>query len=232
MLRLIGNQVEMRYKNMRECFRRIDLDCSGMLSRDEVEFALATWRIPAKREQVDKIMADLDRDGDERISFAEWCEGLKQAAVQSGDVFGRGDAHVTDHMRVLAGGRVIINDNLSAMPPAEKQRSAGRPDFQPWRLPKASAPASPQQLEGAVHAMQDQIYVKFKLLRDAFRSFDTNHDGKLSAAELLTAVRCFNLSIPEEHVMQLARQCDKDGSGAIDYNEFAAVLKRKDALGN
>jgi len=232
LLRQVGNQVDMRYKNLREAFRRIDLDASGYLSRQEVEFALQMWRIPVKDTQVDALMAEFDTDGDSLVSFSEWCSGLKQATTPSKAVFGRGDQHVTDRYRVLGDGQVLINDNLSATPRPNEPRSAGRPDFRPWNLPRSDKPASPTQIEEASRVLQDQIYVKFKLIRDAFRSFDKDKDGKLSHAELLSAVRCFNLSIPEQHVLQLAKQCDRDGNGYVDYDEFAAALKRKDALGN
>lgn len=223
----------MRYKNMREAFRRIDLDASGFVSRDELEFALKSWRIPAKDAQIDAIMAEFDADGDSFVSFAEWCNGIKQASVASGPVFGRDDQHVTNRYRVLGDGRVLINDNLAGTPRPGEPRSAGRPDFKEWDLPRSDGPpASPRQLQEASKALQDHIFVKFKLLKDAFRSFDSDKDGKLSYAELLSAARCFNLSIPQQHVLQLARGCDRDGNGYVDYAEFAAVLKRKDALGN
>lgn len=217
---------------MREAFRRVDLDASGFVSREELEFALKSWRIPAKPGQIDGIMAAFDADGDSLVSFAEWCDCIKQASVTSGPVFGRDDQHVTNRYRVLGDGRVLINDNIGTPRPSEP-RSAGRPDFKEWELPRSDGQAaSPRQLQEASKVLQDHIFVKFKLLKDAFRSFDTDKDGKLSYAELLSAVRCFNLSIPEHHVLQLAKDCDRDGNGYVDYAEFAAVLKRKDALGN
>jgi len=243
LLRALTNQVEMRYKNLREAFRRIDLDSSGSLSRDEVEYALRTWRIPASHSLIDALMASFDTDGDSLISFAEWCNGMKRNTVTSHAVFGREDKYVTDHFRLIDNGRqVIFNDNLSrpttstkvlAPHPPAQARSGGRPDFEAWRLPKSSQKsASPEEIKTTKTVLQDHIYVKFKLLRDAFRSFDTDHDGKLSTKELLSAARCFNLSIPEDHVRRLVEQCDRNHDGFIDYDEFAAALKRIDALGN
>jgi len=222
--------VELRYRNLREAFRTIDKDSSGTLSRDELQYALFLWHIQAQGRHVDGIMAEFDRDRNGELTYAEWCEGLKPFSVTSKAVFGLEDRHVTNRHTVLPGaGRVLINDNLTP-----NQRSAARPrrDYELIELPGGAPPASPEVLRDATNQLSNRIHDKFKQLKDAFRSFDENKDGKLSKQELMTAVRCFNLPIPREHVMQIAQLCDADADGQIDYNEFAAVLKRKDAIGH
>jgi len=232
--KLIG-QVEMRYRNLREAFRALDEDGSGGLTREELQRALFLWRVQATGRHIDDIMADFDHDGNSEISYAEWCEGLKPFTVQAQPIFGLADRHVTNGHRVLPdrGGRVLLNDNLR---PFHQQFAApgrgARPDYELIELPRSSGPASPDVLHDHTNQLSNRIHDKFKKLKDAFRSFDENKDGKLSKQELMTAVRCFNLPIPREHVLQIAQLCDADADGLIDYNEFAAVLKRKDALGH
>lgn len=227
------NTLEMRYKNLRDAFRAADADLSGGLSREELESALHLWRISAQPRHLDDIMSDFDSNGDGSVSYAEFCEGLKPFTVRSQPVFGLDDRFVTERHRV-DGNRVLLNDNLehgSVTPQPFERRSPGRPDYKLLELPRGATPASPEKLMDHTSVLKDRIHDKYKKLADAFRAFDANHDGKLSAQELQMAVRYFNLPIPQEHVMQIVRLCDADADGGISYSEFAAVLKRKDALG-
>ena len=221
----------MRFRNLREAFRSIDCDHSGALSRDELHRALLLWHIRAQGRHVDEIIADFDKDGDEALSYAEWCEGLKPFSV-SHPVFGLADQHVTDRHRVLPNeGRVLLNDNLTPLQPPSGGRGCGRPDYELFELPHGASLASPDILQAHRQDLADRIHDKYKNIWKAFRAFDENKDGKLSKQEVLMAVRCFNLPIPREHVLQLIDSCDANGDGLISYNEFASVLKRKDALG-
>ena len=89
--------------------------------------------------------------------------------------------------------------------------------------------ANASQMEVYRKAIADKIYHKFRHLTEAFRQMDQNHDGKLSKAEIVDTVANFNLGIPYEHVIQLIDHlADTDHDGEVDYNEFAAALKRKD----
>lgn len=243
----VAHNVETLHRNLREAFRTADRDCSGQLTRNELQAALFRWNVNAQARHVDGIMYAFDKDGDERISYAEFCEGLKPFSVPDGAVFGLADRYVTQRHHVLqgAGGRVLVNDNLSPpilTPRAPKQQqqpqpltaapATARPDYELYELPRSAKPASPAVLKGHTEQLKTRIHEKFTDFRKAFLSFDENKDGKLSKQELLRAVRCFNLPIPQEHVEQLAALCDANGDGLIDYSEFAAALKRKDALGN
>lgn len=227
------NAVEMRYRSMREAFRAVDEDASGSLTRDELQRALFHWHVQAQARHIDGVLSDFDRDGDGSISYAEWCEGLKPFTVRSQPIFGLADQHTTDRYRVLPGGRrVLINDNLKPFEAPHGGQGAGRPDYELMELPRGKGPASPVVVREHTAALSDRIHTKFKMLKDAFRSFDENKDGRLSKQELLMAIRCFNLPIPIEHAVQIAELCDEDGDGLINYNEFASALKRKDAIGN
>merc|ERR1719473_1967214 len=63
-------------------------------------------------------------------------------------------------------------------------------------------------------------------MQDAFRALDLNKDGKVDNAEFVSAIRSFNLPIPEMHVWQIAAALDVNGDGIIDFNEFATALRR------
>ena len=58
----------------------------------------------------------------------------------------------------------------------------------------------------------------------AFKLFDTNNDGMISPEELKKAMATLNLETDPAKVEQLFKDLDKDGSGTIDYIEFANLL--------
>jgi len=61
------------------------------------------------------------------------------------------------------------------------------------------------------------------ILGDAFRSYDRSADGVLSKKEFGSFLSDFHESISPEHLDKVFAQFDRDGSAAIDYEEFIAA---------
>ncbi|XP_037703771.1 calmodulin-like [Choloepus didactylus] len=64
-------------------------------------------------------------------------------------------------------------------------------------------------------------------LREAFRVFDLNNDGRISVAELKQAVTNMGMEISEEEVDEMVREVDTDQDGHVDYEEFVRMLTSK-----
>lgn len=76
-------------------------------------------------------------------------------------------------------------------------------------------------------------------IREAFKVFDKNNDGHISAAELKHVMSEFacpsgtdcpaNLGekLSDDEITQMIREADKDGDGMIDYNEFVTMMMAK-----
>ncbi|MDI2125386.1 EF-hand domain-containing protein [Yinghuangia seranimata] len=64
----------------------------------------------------------------------------------------------------------------------------------------------------------------FHRFQSVFESVDRDHDGYITAAELLTALDRLGRPAPSGGAEELMRAYDADHSGNIDFEEFTALL--------
>ncbi|KAH7366382.1 hypothetical protein KP509_18G075800 [Ceratopteris richardii] len=71
----------------------------------------------------------------------------------------------------------------------------------------------------AEHASSSQ-----ESLREAFRVFDTNSDGKISVEELYRVFTCLGETYSMEECERMIQNNDSDGDGFVDFEEFCAMM--------
>ncbi|KAJ9670759.1 hypothetical protein PVL29_026969 [Vitis rotundifolia] len=64
-------------------------------------------------------------------------------------------------------------------------------------------------------------------IKEAFDLFDTDGSGTIDAKELNVAMRALGFEMTEEQITQMIADVDKNGSGAIDFDEFAHMMTAK-----
>ncbi|XP_071720264.1 probable calcium-binding protein CML13 [Rutidosis leptorrhynchoides] len=79
-------------------------------------------------------------------------------------------------------------------------------------------------LRGRHHGLTDQIKQEMK---EAFELFDTDNNGTIDAKELSNAMRALGFEMTREQINQMIADVDKDGSGAIDFDEFVYMMTDK-----
>eukprot|EP00270_Netrium_digitus_P011390 TRINITY_DN361_c0_g1_i3.p1 TRINITY_DN361_c0_g1~~TRINITY_DN361_c0_g1_i3.p1 ORF type:complete len:173 (+),score=40.69 TRINITY_DN361_c0_g1_i3:144-662(+) len=57
-------------------------------------------------------------------------------------------------------------------------------------------------------------------LKHAFRRFDRNGDGSISASEIKDVLHCIGVQATEEEIASMIQAADVDGNGAVDFEEF------------
>ena len=79
-----------------------------------------------------------------------------------------------------------------------------------------------------LEALAEKLNKKTSNIRPIFRSFDENKDGTVSYAEFRHGLTMMGFEPTDEQYEELLRIVDADGSGAIDYLEFANTIKPVD----
>ena len=64
-------------------------------------------------------------------------------------------------------------------------------------------------------------------LKEAFRVFDKDGNGFISAAELRHIMTNLGEKLTDEEVDEMLREADIDGDGQINYEEFVKVMMAK-----
>lgn len=64
-------------------------------------------------------------------------------------------------------------------------------------------------------------------LIQAFKVFDTNNDGVISANELFTKMNICGEKLTQEEVFDMVQGADLDGDGFINYDEFVIMMTGK-----
>ncbi|KAJ8309527.1 hypothetical protein KUTeg_014401 [Tegillarca granosa] len=62
--------------------------------------------------------------------------------------------------------------------------------------------------------------------KDAFRLFDKNNDGSISAKELGEVINALGCKTDTEFLENLIKDNDFDGSGQIEFNEFIKMMSK------
>lgn len=60
--------------------------------------------------------------------------------------------------------------------------------------------------------------------RDAFKVFDKDGDGFISATELQHVMKSFGEDLTKDEAEEMVKQADIDGDGQIDYKEFYEMM--------
>lgn len=61
-------------------------------------------------------------------------------------------------------------------------------------------------------------------LLEAFKSFDSNHDGYLSPAELALAMQALGIPCTLAEAEEKVREADVNGDGVLEFEEFARTV--------
>ena len=82
-------------------------------------------------------------------------------------------------------------------------------------------------IEAAIRDGRRIFSYSIETVHDAFAAFDTSGDGRMNIEEFEKAMHQLDLGLTPGQVKEVFQSSDVDGSGSIDYAEFAAELHKK-----
>ncbi|KXJ24804.1 Calmodulin [Exaiptasia diaphana] len=69
-------------------------------------------------------------------------------------------------------------------------------------------------------------------VREAFRVFDRNGDGSITAMELRSAMASLGEKLSDDELAEMMREADLDGDGVINFEEFVHMIGSMDKGAN
>eukprot|EP00163_Fabomonas_tropica_P010710 TRINITY_DN2095_c0_g1_i2.p1 TRINITY_DN2095_c0_g1~~TRINITY_DN2095_c0_g1_i2.p1 ORF type:complete len:737 (-),score=186.41 TRINITY_DN2095_c0_g1_i2:193-2403(-) len=73
--------------------------------------------------------------------------------------------------------------------------------------------------------IKEKIFAKCESINDAFRVFDSDHDGQISWQELLSALRKLDTGLSDEQIYEFMRSVDSNNDNQISLDEFTSRFK-------
>jgi len=131
------------------------------------------------------------------------------------------DSGVVDRFSV--GGHMMINENHGV------SGSMGlRSMVVPNTLgPETGMPATIAELQSYMQFLRSTLETKYTQWRQAFQSIDSDRSGQISEEEIVAACTQFGFPIPPSHLKEIFAGMDADGSGLVDFNEFAKAMEKE-----
>jgi len=77
------------------------------------------------------------------------------------------------------------------------------------------------------HNLEESIGVSETVMREAFRQFDADGNGVITADELRMAMSEMGEAMNKEDIEEMIAEADLNGDGVVDYEEFILMMGSK-----
>lgn len=226
----LAKRIAQQSRDLRLAFRKFDQNGNGQLEYKEFRAVLKSFRLPEM--EIRKVIRHLDRDVSGFIDYKEFISGFS-LSTDSSPTAGAGG-------RRKSGNTITRNAQGKAGSPTRKGDRSSSPTSVRQRKSSSTSSGSDenggsdQQGESADGPSGDAL--KKKLLarilsthgtvQSVFRQYDVDRVGYLTSAQFVALATDFKLT--RQQALQLQDALDRDGSGAIEYEEFLAQLVIRD----
>jgi Ca2+-binding EF-hand superfamily protein len=202
-LRQIAEKVEAKSKNLRNVFREFDEDKSGSVDLVEFRRGLAHLGFEMTDKQFDALLDRVDRDGNGDINYTEFAARLKGQDQQVGGIGGIGVSDWEAEQETIAARALEEADPSMGLGLGSEERKL-------------------------LDEIADKVESKSKYIRKVFRDFDEDFDGTVNHKEFRNGLSHLGVDLDDKRFAMLLKLVDADGSGSVDYGEFANSLKGQD----
>ena len=211
------NTIASRFKDIRQAFKYVDVDNSGTVDAKEIFRAFDLWNIPVDKPSIERLIKNVDHNGDGQINYDEFVDALARDTVapaamgkrgmQSKEAMGVGAFDAVDD--AIRGHRKITNVKASIN------------DYDAPAVPGREIDASKLKAQAT-----DVIASRFKDIKQAFKFVDVDNTGSVDEKEIFRAFDLWNIPVDKPSISNLLKQVDANGDGQINYDEFVDALAR------
>ena len=237
---------EEQIEEIREAFNLFDTDHSGSIDYRELKAAMRALGFEVKKEELKKMITDIDADGSGQIEFPEFLEMMtgKVCAMlvslprwwgrRARDAWGVGRGRWGARRRAP----------LASSSPASRSPCPVVPSRPPIPLPAAPYPdvvffprlamssstrspsARPLRPPSLSLSQMGEKDTKEEILK-VFKLFDDDSTGKISFKNLKRVAKELGENMTEEELQDMIDQADRDGDGEINPDEFYRIMKKR-----
>ena len=164
-----------------------------------------------KKEEIKKMIADIDKDGSGTIDF--------------------------DEFLMMMTAKMVRTDAAAPAPRAASPRARRPPPFGPPRVGTERVPRPPRCSHVVIRAhapcaracvvaaAQSEKDSREEILK-AFRLFDDDETGKISFKNLKRVAKELGENMTDEELQEMIDEADRDGDGEINEEEFLRIMKK------
>eukprot|EP00744_Colponema_vietnamica_P002348 GILI01003700.1.p1 GENE.GILI01003700.1~~GILI01003700.1.p1 ORF type:complete len:617 (+),score=190.05 GILI01003700.1:99-1949(+) len=243
---LMRRKIEERFsgnagpQQLKKVFNFFDFDKSGYISYDEFATALDHFNVNLDEKDFLDIVQKMDSNNDGLISYGEFVKGFYSSVKgQEGVDILKNNAGVSE--RPMPSGHGVPAPGVAGLM-GHSSVYQGHEPRPPASPSKGAAQISlVNRIERGVtfnfdkfqSMLRDKILQKSKggpfELRRAFRMFDRDKSGQITAEKFREGLKYFNINLSIEQLKEVLNRYDPNGDGTIDYNEFVRlVMPRSD----
>ena len=232
------NRFRNCFKNIQElvsAFSRFDANGDGSISQQELSAGMREMRMSFSNEETNAIFAAADINQDGEIAYTEFVSLMiptagnalskfrksfgnaasAKAAFNKFDI--NGDAEISyQELKNGVGGGFSENEvnAVFALGDTDQDGSISFLEFAKLMITNATE----------VLSKFWKCFRDVKVLRQAFKQFDIDGDGKITKQEVAQGMKKSGRDFTMDDINTLFVLADKDGDGQIDFAEFATIM--------
>jgi Ca2+-binding EF-hand superfamily protein len=206
------------------CHGARDWGRAGTIDAKELKVAMRALGFEPKKEEVKKMISDIDKDGSGTIDFAEFLGMMTAKMVRAR--LGVLVLWVWVKQRLLRGHSLSRASSVCVLRVCPgcrgdywccvgvRGRGRGKPTRHGARVSHVSR-----------WRVQSEKDSKEEILK-AFRLFDDDETGKISFRNLKRVAKELGENMTDEELAEMIEEADRDGDGEINEEEFLRIMKK------
>ncbi|KAK3750026.1 hypothetical protein QZH41_008665 [Actinostola sp. cb2023] len=219
-------------EEIRGAFRFFDKDDNGLISHKELKQVMNKLGENVTDDEVDEMIREADLDGDGMINY----EGELRLALSCGEI--RTEFEISEEQRNGGTNRFVFLCKLQEAFSLFDKDGSGTISNEELEVVMKSLGQNPTNEElqkmirevdadgnGEVDFEEFLVMMKNQMqhrdadaeMREAFRVFDRNGDGSITAMELRSAMASLGEKLSDDELAEMMREADLDGDGVINF---------------